>query len=271
MKKIQLLAIDCQVDFCDPKGALYVKGAEKDMERLATMIKKHGDKIDDIRVTLDSHQWIHIAHPVAWVDNKGNHPSPFTLITEDDVVNGKWRAFNPAWQKRYLDYVKALKSGGRYVLVIWPPHCLIGSGGHAVFPVLNEALLDWSDKNFGMIDFVTKGSNPFTEHYGVVKADVPDAGDPTTNINTTFLKRLEEADEILVAGEALSHCVLNSVRDIIAEFGIQHAKKFVILEDATSPVGDLPGSTMFADMASNFLTEFKANGGRVSTTTTYFK
>lgn len=270
-KNIQLLIIDPQVDFCSPTGALSVKGADKDMERLAAMIKKHGDKIDDIRVTLDSHQKIHIAHPICWVDAKGNHPSPFTMITEDDVVNGKWKAYNPAWQKRYLEYVKALKAGSRYVLVIWPEHCLIGTNGHSVYPVISEAILDWADKNFGMIDFVTKGSNPFTEHYGVVKADVPDAGDPTTNINTTFIKRLEEADTILVAGEALSHCVANSVRDIIAEFGAAHAKKFVILEDATSPVADQPGSTMFADMADGFLKEFKANGGRISTTTTFFK
>src|SRR6478736_2123128 len=79
-------------------------------------------------------------------------------------------------------YVKSLAAGKRYVLVIWPEHCLIGTIGHAVAPVLNDALAKWQDKNFGMIDFVTKGSNPFTEHYSVVKADVPDAGDPTTNI-----------------------------------------------------------------------------------------
>lgn len=270
-KNIQLLIIDPQVDFCDPKGALYVKGAENDMSRLAAMINKHGDKIDDIRVTLDSHQQVHVAHPLCWVDGKGNHPSPFTLISEDDVTSGKWRAFNPSWQQRFSNYVKSLKAGGRYVLVIWPPHCLIGTAGHSVFPVVNDALQSWAVGNFAMIDYVTKGSNPFTEHYGVVKADVPDAGDPTTNINTGFIKRLEEATDILVAGEALSHCVANSVRDIIAEFGAEHAKKFVILEDATSPVGDLPGSTMFADMADGFLKEVVAQGVRVAKTTTFFK
>ena len=77
---IQLLVIDPQKDFCDPTGALYVKGAEKDMERLAAMVDKNGDKIDDIRVTLDSHQKIHIAHPICWQDAKGNHPAPFTII-----------------------------------------------------------------------------------------------------------------------------------------------------------------------------------------------
>src|SRR4051812_41626255 len=113
---IQLLVIDPQVDFCDPKGALYVGGADKDMQRLTAMLDKHGDKIDDIRVTLDSHQQLHIAHPIFWVDGSGNHPSPFTLISLNDVTgsNAKWRAFNPAFQKRQVEYVKALAAGGRY-------------------------------------------------------------------------------------------------------------------------------------------------------------
>ena len=264
---IQLLIIDPQVDFCDPKGALYVKGAENDTERLALMIEKHADKIDDIRVTLDSHQKIHIAHPISWVDSAGNHPAPFTLITEADVTgkNPKWKAFNPAWQKRFVDYVKSLATAGRYVLVIWPEHCLIGTAGHAVHPRLVTALDKWQKDCFGMIDFVTKGSNPFTEHYSVVKADVPDIGDPTTNINTSFIKRLEDADLILVAGQALSHCVANSVRDIAAEFGDQHIKKFVLLTDTTSAV---PG---FEHLADAFVTEMTAKGMQLSTSTTFFK
>lgn len=264
MKNIQLLLIDPQNSFCDPKGELFVRGADKDMERLAVMIDKHGDKIDDIRVTLDSHQQIHIAHPLCWVDGKGNHPDTFTMISEDDVVSGKWRAYNPSWQKRYLDYVRALKTGGRYVLVIWPPHCLIGTPGHSVYAPVNDSLQNWATKNFAMIDYVTKGSNPFTEHYGVVKADVPDSSDPTTNINTSFIKRLEDADVILVAGEALSHCVANSVRDIIAEFGVAHAKKFVILEDATSPVPSFEG------MGDTFVKEVKALGVQFAKTTNFF-
>ena len=271
VKNIQLLVIDPQVDFCDPKGALYVKGAEKDMSRLAAMLDKHGDKIDEVRVTLDSHQQLHIAHPIFWSDSAGKSPSPFTLISEADVVSGKWRARNPAFQKRQLEYVKALAAGGRYPLVIWPPHCIIGSYGTSIYPEFNAALDRWAVSNFGIIDFVTKGSNIFTEHYGVVKADVVDPSDPTTNINTKFIKQLEEADVILVAGEALSHCVANSVRDIAAEFGDEHIKKFVLLEDATSPVGDLPGSTMFQDMATGFIKEMTAKGMQISKTTDFFK
>lgn len=269
-KNIQLLIIDPQFDFCDPKGALYVGGAEKDLERLASLITRNKDRIDDIRVTLDSHQPVHIAHPICWVDASGNHPSPFTMISVQDVTGTtpKWRAFNPAWQARQVEYVKALAAGNRYVLVIWPPHCLIGTDGHRIHPILQPALREWQDQ-FAMVDYVTKGSNPFTEHYSVVKADVIDPEDPTTDLNTTFIQRLQTANEIWIAGEALSHCVANSVRDIAAEFGDEHVKKFVLLEDASSPVGDLPGSTMFQEMANSFITELTQKGMRIAKTTDF--
>src|SRR5678816_2250300 len=79
-KRIELLVIDPQVDFCDPKrGALYVPGAEEDMKRLAKMITRLKDKLDDVHVTLDSHHFIHIAHPIFWRDSHGKHLAVFTL------------------------------------------------------------------------------------------------------------------------------------------------------------------------------------------------
>src|SRR4030043_487252 len=109
-KKICLLTIDGQFDFCDPKGKLYVQGAEKDMSRLAKMVRRISGDLDDIIATLDSHRTLHIAHPVWWVDAQGNHPNPFTLIHEADVigVNPKWKATNPGYQERSVEYVKKL-------------------------------------------------------------------------------------------------------------------------------------------------------------------
>jgi len=263
--KTQLLVIDPQKDFCEPTGALYVKGAEEDSARLAKLLERSLDLFDDIRVTLDSHQPVHIAHPICWVDAKGNHPNPFTLIDTNDVV-GKtplFKAFNPSWQDRQVNYVKALEAGGRYKLVIWPVHCLIGSEGHAVIPVLGQALRKWQDQ-FALIDFVTKGSNPFTEHYSVVKADVLDPDDEVnTGINTKFIERLQDADQILIGGQALSHCVANSVRDIAEQFGDAQIKKLILLEDASSPVPS------FEPMAEAFIKEMTARGMRLAKTTDF--
>jgi len=130
-KRIELLVIDPQVDFCDPRGALYVPGAEKDMGRLAVMIRRLKSKIDDIHVTLDSHHTIHIAHPIFWKDSRGNHPPVFTNISRADVENGVWTTTVPGLYRRALEYVRKLEQNGRYELTIWNPHCLIGSPGHA--------------------------------------------------------------------------------------------------------------------------------------------
>ena len=62
--KAILLVIDPQVDFCDPNGSLFVKGADADMKRLATMVRENINLIERINITLDSHQYVHIAHPI---------------------------------------------------------------------------------------------------------------------------------------------------------------------------------------------------------------
>lgn len=265
MKNAHLIVIDPQNDFCLPTGALSIPGGDKDMERLADMITHNTGRIDSINVTLDSHHFVHIAHPCWWIDSNGNEPDPFTLISVDDVTQGKWRAKNPGFQKRSEDYVKALEAGGRYMLCIWPPHCIIGTTGHAVIDVLNDALRLWEGQ-FAIVNMVTKGSNIFTEHYSAVKADVQDDEDlVTTGLNTKLIDLLRDTDgDILIAGQALSHCVANTVRDIAENFSDEQVKRFVLLEDACSNV------TGFEQLGDDFIKEMTAKGMRLSKTTTYF-
>lgn len=236
-RQIHLISIDPQNDFCDKTGALFVGGADADMVRLAPFIGKNKKRISEVHVTLDSHQSVHIAHPIFWTNSKGEHPKPFSLITADDVKNGVWRAYNPKWQARAQSYVESLAKNGRYVLCIWPPHCLIGTWGHSIVPAVAAALVDWEVETFNKVNFVAKGSNLFTEHYSAVQADVPDDADPSTKLNTRLIDALTEADEILITGEALSHCVANSIIDVATQFGDDNVKKFTLLQDTTSNVG----------------------------------
>jgi nicotinamidase-related amidase len=260
-KKVHLVIIDPQVDFCDPAGALHVKGAEADIQRLAHAVKRLAPKLDDIHVTLDSHRLIDVAHPVFWKDSSGGHPAPFTIISATDVESGRWTPVLPGLYRRMLDYVRALEAKGRYPLCIWPPHCLIGSPGHCVMPELREALQQWEQQRFAMVDYVTKGSNPWTEHYSAVCADVPDPADPGTQINTRFIQALMEADIVAIAGEAGSHCLANTVRDVADNFGDDaYIRRLVLLEDATSPV---PG---FEHLQADFIREMRFRGMQVTTT-----
>lgn len=260
-RKVHLVVIDPQVDFCDPSGALYVSGAERDIERLAQMVERLAPKLDDIHVTLDSHRLIDVAHPIFWKDSAGRHPAPFTIIAAGDVEAGRWTPTLPGLYRRMLEYVRSLEANGRYPLCIWPPHCLIGSPGHCVMPDLYRALQGWEAQRFAMVDYVTKGSNPWTEHYSAVCADVPDPSDPGTQLNTRLIQTLLDADLVVIAGEAGSHCLANTVRDIAANFGDDSAiRRLVLLEDATSPV---PG---FEQFQSDFIREMSARGMQVTTT-----
>jgi nicotinamidase-related amidase len=112
---------------------------------------------------------------------------------------------------------------------------------------------------------VTKGSNLWTEHYSAVQADVPDPEDPDTQLNMRLIETLQEADEIILAGEARSHCLANTVLDIANNFGEENIKKMVLLEDGTS---DVPG---FENLGEDFVKEMKGRGMRISTTTDYLK
>lgn len=274
--KVDLLIIDPQQDFCDPKGALFVPGADKDTERLATMVRRISPKLNDIHVTLDTHHRFHIAHPAFWVDGHGKSPAPFTLITYDDVKNGVWKPAIPAYYSRQtmqkagvdrdgvLEYTKNLHDNKRYVLVIWPPHCLIGSPGHNVVPSLYDAISDWEKSNVtAFVDFVTKGSNMWTEHYSAVQADVPDPSDPTTGLNVPLIETLQKVDLIGISGQALSHCVANTITDIANNFGEDNIKKFVLLEDTTSSV------TGFEQMGTDFVKALTARGMQVARSTDF--
>jgi nicotinamidase/pyrazinamidase len=270
-QKIRLLVIDPQIDFCDGpgNGALPVPGAWDDMSRLATLVDRLGRKIDDIDVTLDSHHAVDIAHSPFWVNSKGDHPAPFTMITTADVENGLWSPRNPAFRARALEYVRKLEASGKYVLIIWPTHCLIGSPGHAVHPELFAALRRWEEREFAVVNYVTKGSNLFTEHYSAIAAEVPDPSDPSTMLNAALIDALRESDVILIAGEAESHCLKATVQDIADNIGTEHVRKFVLLTDCTSAIPAMPGGPDFPAITKAWVADMQRRGMSLSTSTTF--
>ncbi len=258
-ERLEFLIVDPQNDFSDaPGAALPVPGAGADAERLARLLNRLRARIDDIHVTLDTHQLVDISHPVFWVDGAGRQPAPFTQISVADIENRIWRTFDAHSQQRALAYVRALRDNRRHQLTIWPPHCLIGTWGHNVVPVVAEALQAWEAAKYARVDYVTKGHNPWTEHYSAVRADVPDPADPGTQINRRLIQTLENADVVALSGQALSHCVASTIRDIAAYFGQESIRKLVLIEDTSSPV---PG---FEALAQQFVADMRQRGMRVA-------
>jgi nicotinamidase-related amidase len=260
----ELLIIDPQVDFCSPDGSLYVEGADQDMVRLAAMVESERFECERITVTMDQHCKHHIAHGVYWANEAGEHPPPFTAITAADIKAKKWLPVNPANNEWVLFYCEELGRNGKYTLMIWPEHCLIGSTGAAVEPVLYAALQKWQERTGKDVVWFPKGENPNTEHYSAVEPEVEitdsQMGETWSNVELQELLEETDADDVLVAGEALSHCVAATVRDMEGDMS-----KIVLLTDATSPV------PLAIEAAEAFVKEYQEIGGmRMAATVDYY-
>lgn len=230
------LIIDTQVDFCHPGGALFVPGAEQDVERMAGLIRQYTHQIDHIVVTLDTHHALDIAHPRFWHDADGQHPAPFTPISAEEVDAGRWIPRFGAEKAR--QYIHDLETSGQFRHLIWPEHCLIGSRGAALHDTLFEAIDDWSRQRDRDYVAVTKGLYPLSEHFGVFRAQVPDPAVPETRLNTALINDLASYDTIYLMGEAKSHCVANSLKQLL-DFAPALVPHVVVVTDCTSDVAGL--------------------------------
>jgi nicotinamidase/pyrazinamidase len=256
-----LLIIDPQNDF-HPGGTLAIPTADEDAERVAGFIRKHAHVIERIIITLDSHQRTHIAHGIFWVNDAGEHPPPFTIISRDDIARGTWRSFDASKQPAAEAYAQKLEENGRFTICIWPEHCLIGSPGHNVRRVILDAVNDWAASRMKEVTFVWKGQNCMTEMYSALRAEVPVPSDERTLLNESLLRTLRASSRLFVCGQALSHCVNFTVRDLVASYGLDGLGSISILRDGTSSV---PG---FEDAGNAFLDEMESKGVRVVTTET---
>ena len=263
MKRIELLVIYGQNDFCEPEGALFVNGAPEDCRRLADFIRRNIDVIDGLTVTLDSHHLYDIAHPLYWVNGRGENPAPFTVITADDVKSGTWMTSREEDRAHGLEYVRQLELKGRYQLCIWPPHCLIGSWGKQLQGDVFSAVTDWEKKHRRAAVKVFKGTNSGTEHYGAFEAEVPLEDDPGSSMRMELIESLDKADEIIIAGEALDYCVANTVRQLAGAIPSEKIDKIVLLKDCTSPVDPSSG------LSDDFLLEMSRRGMRTMIATDF--
>lgn len=262
---VHLLLIDMQVDFCHPGGSLYVPGALGDVQRTVEFIFTNARRITQITCSLDSHLPSQIFSPGWWADADGRHPEPFTIISAPDVQSGRWQPlFEPEWSRQY---VNRLEQDHKKLLTIWPYHVLIGSIGHMLDPELWSAVFWHSVARKTQPTWMTKGSLPLTEHYSIVQPEVLVPGVPGGGKNQAFLDELAEADLILVAGEAMSHCVLETMEDLVEEFGDQPEvlRKVRFLRDCTSPV--VHPEIDFGAIAAARLAEFEQMGVRMVNST----
>lgn len=230
-----LFVIDPQNDFMDD-GALPVSGAKKDMQRLETFISANESKISRVGYSLDTHQPISIFFSVWWADQDGKSPVPYTTITYDDVMAGRW---SPQFrQDETLECLSKLKS-----IMIWTDHCLQGTPGAAVEKNIYNAVIQHSRKN-GINPFVIeKGLDPISEMYGIVHPEY----NPMNLFDDRMINEFKNYDEVIFAGEAASHCVLTSVKQVLVLFEQENVKpRFSILTDCMSSIAGCEEATSAA-------------------------
>lgn len=262
-RKIALVLIDAQIDFIHPPpvGTLAVPGAVADTRRTIELIYRNAGKLTTIVASLDSHLPYQIFYPTWWVDEAGKHPAPFTLIGKDDLAAGRWRpVLDPSWS---LDYVEKLAGTDKKALCIWPYHTMIGSVGHALDPALSEAIAFHAAARRAQPVYLSKGSIPQTEHYSVLEPEVKYGKHPQGGLNTALLDALARHDVVYVAGQAKSHCVLESMRSMLAYFDSEPTviEKLRLLVDCTSSV--VHPTIDFDAMANAELARFEKRGVRL--------
>ncbi len=237
MKERLVIVIDPQLDFTSKVGSLYVSGAQETVDKIRLYLEDKTKETDiystTICVTMDSHRPGHISLPQFWVNEKGEHPYPFTRITLKDVEQGKWRSvFNNDWA---IFYLKALEKKGKSH-TIWPEHCIIGS----TYWNVNTKIFPNSEKSVRSplaIRYVIKGDNPLTEFFSALKAEVEIEAFPETGLNRELLNWWNTFDEVVLAGFCADYCVKETLRDM-RDYCPELMKKLIIAKDLIAPLNE---------------------------------
>lgn len=289
-RRVHLFVVDAQKDFCLPGGALFVggrsgRGALDDTRRLVEFVYRSLGRITEITVTLDTHYPHQVFFPAFWLDGEGNVPAPHRFVTGDDVRAGRLRprpelaswlaGGDAAWLLRQAEfYCDELEATGKYRLYLWPPHGLLGGEGHLLTGAVQQARLFHAFVRGARGEVVVKGDEPLAESYSVFAPEVRLRvdGAPFARRPDALAYRLLEADAVVVAGEAASHCVKSSVEDLLGEIEAldpRLAGKVYLLADCMSSVAvpdpERPGSFLadFTPEAEAALERFRRAGVHV--------
>ena len=275
--RLCLLAVDVQNTFCIPGFELFVggrsgTGAVDDSRRLCEFVYRNLGNITQVFPSLDTHHAMQVFHAIWLVDEHGNHPDPYTLVSAADVESGRWRAnpalaealgIEPDYAERHLaHYTRRLADGGKYDLTIWPYHAMLGGIGHALVSAVEEAIFFHGIARHSHPDFQVKGDKPLTEHYSMLGPEVTEGpdGESLGGHNNALVRELLGFDAVVVAGQAKSHCMAWTIDDLLDERRL--AERTYLLEDCTSPVV-VPGVVDYTDEADAAFERYAAAGMHV--------
>ena len=280
--RLGLLLVDIQNTFCIPDFELFVAGrsgtgAVDDNRRLCEFIYRNLGRITQVFPSLDTHHAMQVFHAIWLVDEEGNPPPPYSLISPEDVEAGRWRVNEPVaealgidtdYAARHLEhYTRQLAEGGKYDLTVWPYHAMLGGIGHALVSAIEEAVFFHGVTRYSRPEFQVKGDKPLTEHYSMLGPEVKEGpdGERLGETNTALVETLLEFDAVVVAGQAKSHCLAWTIDDLLEDEGVRErelAERTYLLEDCTSPVV-VPDAVDYTDEADAAFERYAAAGMNV--------
>jgi nicotinamidase-related amidase len=268
--RVALLLIDMQPDFCHPAGALPVlgrsgEGALMDSRRVAELILRNAPRFTEIIATADTHNQLQAFFPSGWrLLGTGMMPEPHTLIV---IEGGKLvsRALDGTilgevvpdlgllrgsvdrdleWLIEQMKfYERTLAENDRPPLYLWPYHCIDGTSGQGIMPIVHEAMLYHGFLRRTSPRIVRKGMHPLTEHYSVFRPEVTKTYDGFRLVpdGSELMETLVNGfHAVVVAGEASSHCVAASLDHVIEFYASEpyrgRPENFYVLTDCMSPV-----------------------------------
>jgi nicotinamidase-related amidase len=279
--RLCVLAVDIQNTFCIPDFELFVggrsgTGAVDDNRRLCEFLYRNLGEITQVFPSLDTHHAMQVFHAIWLVDERGDHPAPYTLVSAEDVATGRWRLNSAVAEALGIDidyaqrhlayYTRRLAEGGKYALTIWPYHAMLGGIGHALVSAVEEAIFFHGLARYTSPDFQVKGDNSLTEHYSLLGPEVTEGpdGDRLGGKNTELIEKLLTFDAVVVAGQAKSHCLAWTIDDLLDDEDVRErlAERTYLLEDCTSPVV-VPGVVDYTDEADAAFERYAAAGMHV--------
>jgi nicotinamidase-related amidase len=283
--RLCLLAVDIQNTFCIPGFELFVAGrsgtgAVDDNRRLCEFVYRNLATITQVVPSLDTHRAMQVFHAIWLVDEQGNHPPPYTLVSAEDVDAGRWRVnarvaealgVDVDYAGRHLaHYARQLAEGGKYDLTIWPYHAMLGGISHALVAAFEEAVFFHSIARYSQPDFHVKGDNPLTEHYSMLGPEVTEGpdGDRLADKEVHLVEELLAFDVVVVAGQAKSHCMAWTIDDLLQHYAVREglAQRTYLLEDCTSPVV-VPGAADYTAEADAAFERYASAGMHVVSST----
>lgn len=101
---------------------------------------------------------------------------------------------------------------------------------------------------FKTVVTVKKGMNNLTEMYSAVQAEVPLESDIRTGKNEELMAHLKKARKVVVCGQALSHCVNYTTRDVLDNWAPRDPSDIVVLSDCQINFSNQKNRILFIKM-----------------------